>query len=428
MRCPVWAVPTVWQRHGVLQQVWLTHVRRAIGVACLSALAFCAIGAACAAGFDQFIGLGDSTMDSGYFRHNPTGSSQLDAAIRVTVAAGGTGAFAGPRAVDTTLLAAKFGLNATPFIVGGGGGTNFANGAAQAVASFVSNGQGLPNNVPIANQISNYLAAVHHVADPGALYMISAGANDLLYVQTPGVIVPPTYLATQATTLATGVAALQADGARTIVMLNVYDYARLVDANGSLSPGDAADYAQAQTFNAQLWSSLAAAGVHFIPADIDGVLKYVSRNPTTFGFTAATELASSPACTTSASLVCAPNQLITPDAEQTYLFADSHHLTTAGQTIESDYIYSLLTAPSQISLLAESAVQVAWRAPPPSSSRSICPGNIAGRTASTSGSVPGPAASPSRTPPTFPMCQARRSVARWAPTTGCPAGLSWVRR
>ena len=35
-----------------------------------------------------------------------------------------------------------------------------------------------------------------------------------------------------------------------------------------------------------------------------------------------------------------------------------YHLTTAGQTIESDYIYSLLTAPSQISLLAESAVQV----------------------------------------------------------------------
>jgi outer membrane lipase/esterase len=56
--------------------------------------------------------------------------------------------------------------------------------------------------------------------------------------------------------------------------------------------------------------------------------------------------------------VCAPGQLVTPDAEQTYLFADAHHLTTAGQTIEADYIYSLLTAPSQISLLAESAVQV----------------------------------------------------------------------
>jgi outer membrane lipase/esterase len=256
--------------------------------------------------------------------------------------------------VDTTLLAARFGLNAIPFIVTGGGGTNYANGAAQAVASFASNGQGLPNNVPIVTQISNYLASVHHIANADALYMISAGANDLLYVQTPGVTVPSTYLMTQATTLAASVAVLQANGARTIVMLNVYDYARLVDANGHLSPGDAADYAQAQTFNAQIWSSLTAAGVNFIPADIDGLLKYVSK----FGFTVATELASSPACTTPASLVCAPHQLVTPDAEQTYLFADSHHLTTAGQTIEADYIYSLLTAPSQISLLAESAVQV----------------------------------------------------------------------
>ena len=57
------------------------------------------------------------------------------------------------------------------------------------------------------------------------------------------------------------------------------------------------------------------------------------------------------------SLVCSPGILVAPDAEQTHLWADSRHLTTAGQTIESDYIYSLLTAPSQISLMAESAVQ-----------------------------------------------------------------------
>ena len=30
-------------------------------------------GVAGAAGLDQFIGFGDSTMDSGYFRFNPTG-------------------------------------------------------------------------------------------------------------------------------------------------------------------------------------------------------------------------------------------------------------------------------------------------------------------------------------------------------------------
>jgi outer membrane lipase/esterase len=326
--------------------------------ALLTAAVLCAPSAAGAAGLDQFIGFGDSTMDSGYFRYNPTGVPAVDAAIRSTVAAGGSGAFAGPGQVDTTLLAAKFGLGATPFIIGGDGGTNRANGAAQTVATFATNGQGLPNNVPIVAQISDYVAAVHGVADRNALYMISSGANDLLYVQTPGVVVPPDYLPSLASTLATSVATLQADGARTIVVLNVYDYARLVDASGNLSPANATNVAQASAFGTAVWSGLAAAGVNFVPADVEGLLKYVSRNPTRFGFTPGTELASSPACATPASLVCAPGQLVTPDAEQTYLFADSHHLTTAGQTIEADYIYSLLTAPSQISLLAASAVQV----------------------------------------------------------------------
>jgi outer membrane lipase/esterase len=97
--------------------------------------------------------------------------------------------------------------------------------------------------------------------------------------------------------------------------------------------------------------------VNFIPADVEDLLTYASQHPARFGFTPATVLASSPACTTPASLVCAPAQLVTPNAEQTYLFADKDHLTTAGQTIEADYMYSLLTAPSQISLLAETAVQ-----------------------------------------------------------------------
>jgi outer membrane autotransporter protein len=56
-------------------------------------------------------------------------------------------------------------------------------------------------------------------------------------------------------------------------------------------------------------------------------------------------------------LVCAPAQLVSPDAQQTYLWGDANHLSTAGQTIEADYIYSLLAAPSQISMLAETAVQ-----------------------------------------------------------------------
>src|ERR1700733_6035162 len=90
-------------------------------------------------------------------------------------------------------------------------------------------------------------------------------------------------------------------------------------------------------------------GVNFIPADISGLFTYVSQNPAKFGFAAATVLASNPACGATSSLLCGPGQLVTANAEQTHLWADDVHLTTAGQTIEVDYIYSLLTAPSQIS-------------------------------------------------------------------------------
>jgi outer membrane lipase/esterase len=194
-----------------------------------------------------------------------------------------------------------------------------------------------------------------------------------------------------AATLATSVATLQADGAHTIVVLNLNEYARLVDANGSLGDAGTTQFAESQTYGAAIWSALTAAGVNFVPADISSLFTYVSQNPTKFGFTGATVLASNPACGSTSSLVCGPGQLVAANAEQTHLWADDVHLTTAGQTIEVDYIKSLLTAPSQIPCWRRAPYRLAWRAPPPSSSSSICPGNIADRTASTSGQAPGPA-------------------------------------
>jgi outer membrane lipase/esterase len=363
--------PTALSRNAVSQSTGTACTRRLVGAAFVSAIGLSAPSAGGAAGLDQFIGFGDSTMDSGYFRYNPTGGSPslpsgapitaIDTQIHSTVAAGGSGAFAGPASVDTTLLAARFGLSAMPFIIGGGGGTNYANGSAQTVTTTAADGylHGLNNNVPIVTQISNYLASVHNVANPNALYMISFGGNDLIWLQIQGGNTAPLpYISNLATALTASIANLQAAGARTIVVLNVYADAKLVGPGGTLTPANAAIVDQAATYSAQVWSGLRAAGVNFIPADVEGVLKYVSQNPTRFGFTPITVLASGPACGTLPALVCAPGQLVTPDAEQTYLWSDAAHLTTAGQTIESDYIYSLIAAPSQISLLAESAVQV----------------------------------------------------------------------
>lgn len=153
MRQRAWTLPRIWPR-----------ARAAL----LLFAAFGLPGTAGAGGLDQLIGLGDSTMDSGYFRYRSTGGSPglggpgsaaaIDALIAATVAAGGTGAFVGPGVVDTVQLAARFGLSALPVTIPGGAGTNYANGSAQTVPTTAADGylNGLFNNVPIVTQISNY--------------------------------------------------------------------------------------------------------------------------------------------------------------------------------------------------------------------------------------------------------------------------------
>jgi outer membrane lipase/esterase len=48
---------------------------------------------------------------------------------------------------------------------------------------------------------------------------------------------------------------------------------------------------------------------------------------------------------------------VSPDATRTHLFVDPAHLAEGGQIIIGDYYYSLVVAPSEISFLAETAVQ-----------------------------------------------------------------------
>jgi len=317
------------------------------------------------AGYNQFIGFGDSTMDSGYFRYSPTGGSPLlppgesiDGLIAATVAAGGSGAFMGPGVVDTIQIAQKFGLTANPVTMPGGG-TNYANGSAQTFSTTLENGfeHGLYNNVPVTTQVANYLASVNGRANPNALYMVSIGGNDLAWLDSQVGIDHDAYVHQLSSRLSASLISLHAAGAQHIMVLSPYSYARTVEENGYVSPENQLNIAESAQYAFEVRTALQAAGVNFIPVDIEGALKYVSQHPTQFGFTAESVLAKNPACIPSSALICPPSQLIAPDAEQTHLWSDSHHLTTAGQTIETDLMYSLLTAPTNISLIAETPIQ-----------------------------------------------------------------------
>ena len=51
---------------------------------------------------------------------------------------------------------------------------------------------------------------------------------------------------------------------------------------GDIDPAQAAKYATSVAYFSLRWADLQAAGVRFIPADIDSLFKYVVHNPTHF--------------------------------------------------------------------------------------------------------------------------------------------------
>ena len=177
---------------------------------------------------------------------------------------------------------------------------------------------------------------------------------------SPGNIVNPintaaiTTLGQQA---AAQVTALSAAGARYILVPNLYtansQAAELASTGTNFGTG-AQTVARAHALYTQtVWSTLAANGVKFIPADFNTVFNYVLVNPAQFGITVTN--VNTPACgPTLVSINCSTANFVVPNAAQTYFYADTlGHLGGAMQKIQGDYYYSLIVAPSQISFLAE---------------------------------------------------------------------------
>ncbi len=317
----------------------------------LAALAVCGAvlsDPAVAQSFNQFVGFGDSTTDSGWYRNlaYPTGNPTVDALLPGAVANGGGVSTTGPGLVSSKLLAGYFGLNGDP---ANQGGSNYATGGARNNQTGAQ-----PNAVSTVTQINNYLAAGNGTANGQALYLIGSGGNDVsLYF---GQINASTITLAQgfqkvtqsATDLVAAISTLHAAGAQYIIV-----------PNQPQSFNSATERALRTTYDNALWQGLAAAGVNFIPSDFNGVLQAVVANPAAFGFIAGAGPACTapPGVTSGYALLCTPQTLVAPNADQTHLFADDIHLSTAGQKIVADYEYSLVVAPGMMSMLAEAPVQ-----------------------------------------------------------------------
>jgi outer membrane lipase/esterase len=343
---------------------WAAATVTVVSVAMMAAPAM--MSQASAQSFTQAIVFGDSSVDAGFYKALPnpgTGGPQgalYNSLWAAAVAAGAGAPTTNPGLMNSQILASYFGLTANP--ANQPGGTNFATSGAKDLVNNNGTNGGFQQAVATAKQIDNYLAGNGGRANGNGLYLISAGGNDVGFAF--GATGPATqdakiaYLQDAANGLADKIVVLHNAGARTIIV---------PDLNFSFPKSDPAQQAAELAYSQALWSGLAARGVNFIPADFNSVRVAIDANPSQFGFQFVRSDPANTACTTGGfttayALLCStdPNQpvhLKTPDAAQTHLFADDQHLTTAGQKIQADYFYSLLVAPSEISFLAENAVQ-----------------------------------------------------------------------
>lgn len=226
-----------------------------------------------------------------------------------------------PDPVAPEVFAARLGIDLRP--VYGQGGTNYAIGGARVTA---------PNGfaIPITTQINNFVAAGGTFGRRDLVY-IQGGGNDYFAFQAGGSR-DNTILTTAATQLATQVARIQGLGASRIVTLAV-------------QTGGAAGL---QLYNQTYASALRTAGVNALYFDTDRLFNEIVANAASFGITNVT----GQACTVASSLNCNRSTLVAPNANETYLLADSVHPSGITQRIQGQAIASLVQAPEQIAGLA----------------------------------------------------------------------------
>lgn len=297
--------------------------------------------AASAGQFDQVVVFGDSLSDAGNI--SLATAPQIQPPLRFTT---------NPGVTTAEIVAANLGLPIKPSLLGG---TDFAFGGA-----------GLNNNsaagpIPtIPQQLQMYLGATGGKADSRTLYQMWGGANDIFYLTAtstdPNVLAAGTVAA--ATTEVKLLGQLQAAGAKYVVVYSLPDIGKTPE---SIAGGPAAQAGGTQlslAFNGVLnagISQLSNNGLNVIPVNTFALLNEVIANPSAYGFTNVTQ----PACGAgSSSVQCGPAGSGLPytyaaGTNQTYLFADGVHPTTAAHALLGQYVTSLLRAPGQISLLGE---------------------------------------------------------------------------
>ena len=309
-------------------------------IAAAIALAVSASGAS--AQFTNTYVFGDSLSDAGQY--------------------GGARFTTNPGLVTPMFVGQYYGLTVTPSFTGG-------LGYAQGGARVNSPSSAVPPQFPdysIAQQVNLQLSKTP-VLDPGALYQIQGGANDIFQLgqQFLGGQISQAQLQAGVTQAALDLAAqvvkLRAAGAQYIILQALPDMGKTPDAiaGGPLAQQLFTQLSQT-VFNATLNSAIAASGVQVIQFNTAALFNEIIASPSLYGFVNVV----SRACTTGSSLNCTPSTLVAPNANMNYLFADGVHPTTGADMLFTQAIISMITGPQQMAALGQAPMDVEranWR-------------------------------------------------------------------
>ncbi len=317
------------------------------------ALALSGVSVAQAQTFSGVISFGDSLSDAGQYAALPAPN------------AFGAGSFTtNPDDVWAQRVASWFGANGSASLAGG---SNFAWGGAPTGFSVpgVTVPLGcVPTTLP-CRSVAQQITAAGPV-DPNALYTYWAGANDIFnYVGYAGAGLitsaqAQAFTGATAANAANQIRGLQTAGANYIVVFNIPDIGRAPNfTNAALFPGQATPANAAAVsglvfvYNSTLNAGLATLGDGIIPINVYGLINEVLANPSVYGFSNVTGTA----CTGS-SLFCTPAAYRSPNANQTYLFADGVHPTGAAHAMLASVVISTISAPGEVSMAGEIPLQV----------------------------------------------------------------------
>ena len=309
--------------------------------------------------YSQFVNFGDSLSDAGNFPDvgspllggNPTGGLRFTNRTGPTYAANNT-EYAGQ--VVTQVLANRLGLQSLPstpilprLLTGNPDGTNYAVGGYRTDqildsligTSTVDAGGGLTRSRP------GYLVQNPQV-DPNGLYYLNGGANDIFQLQAR-----PTTMALAAANMVQAVGALQNAGARYIIISDLPDVGNT--SLGTQLGTSAFLNSLSDSFNAELAAGLQAQGGNYVLLNNRLLLSEVRADLARYGFDPT--INQTAVCFDGGNCPLDPTYgLGTANADPSrLLFNDAVHPTTAVHQISADYIYSILSAPAEVSLLPE---------------------------------------------------------------------------